>query len=104
VIDARFVKPLDEKMLLEAARRCGRLVVVEENSTLGGLGSAVLELLAARNLATPVRLVGLPDRYLEHGSSDALRRSVGLSAEGVVAAAREMLSARSQASEVGRPA
>jgi len=104
VIDARFVKPLDEKMLLEAARRCGRLVVVEENSTLGGLGSAVLELLAARNLATPVRLVGLPDRYLEHGSSDALRRSVGLSAEGIVAAAREVLSARSQASEVGRPA
>lgn len=100
VIDARFVKPLDEKLIIDAAMRCGRLVVVEDNSIIGGFGSAVLEMLSARNVGAEVRLVGLPDRFIEHASPDRLRKAAGISASGIAAVARELVGAKSQGSEI----
>ena len=91
VVDARFIKPLDEKRIVDAAERCGRLLVVEENSCLGGFGAAVLELLSDRGGAAVVKLLGLPDRFVDHGSVDALRAAAGLSAEGIASAARQVL-------------
>ncbi len=88
VLDAR-VLPLDREAILEAARG-GRLVTVEEGTTQGGLGSAVLELLAAEGLSAKVRLLGLPDRYVPHGDARVQRRELGLDAAGIHRAAKEL--------------
>ncbi len=100
VIDVRFIKPLDEKMILSAAETTGRLVVVEENSVAGGLGGAVLELLASRGLQIPVKQIGAPDRFLDHGSTAAIKKSIGLSSDGIMSAVRELLGISSQPSAV----
>ncbi|MEN6520452.1 MAG: 1-deoxy-D-xylulose-5-phosphate synthase [Armatimonadota bacterium] len=91
VINARFVKPLDEKAILDAAERCKRLVIVEDNTTLGGFGSAILELLASKGIVASVKLLGMGDKFIEHGSVRSLKRILGLNAEGIVNTAREML-------------
>ncbi len=85
VVDARFLKPLDEELILETARRCGRVVTVEENVAAGGFGSAVLELLAAHGMSgIPVEVIGVPDRFVEHGTPTILRSLYGLDAQGIV--------------------
>ncbi len=91
VIDAKFIKPLDEKAILAAAKSCGRLVTVEENSKMGGFGSAVVELLAENNMNAAVQLVGTPDRFLEHSTPSVLKEKVGLEAANIAAAARELI-------------
>lgn len=91
VINARFVKPLDGELIAEWAAKTRRVVTVEEGSGLGGFGSAVLELLSARGLAdVKTRLVALPDRFIEHGAPEALRRRTGIDVAGIVAAVREL--------------
>jgi 1-deoxy-D-xylulose-5-phosphate synthase len=90
VLDACALQPLDEEAILSAAR-CGRLVTVEEGTTHGGLGSAVLELLARQGRSCRVRTVGLPDRFVRHGDARAQRASLGLDAAGIHAAACELL-------------
>ncbi len=90
VLDARFVTPLDEGAVLEAAA-CGRLVVVEEGTTRGGLGSAVLELLAARGVGARVRLLGMPDAFVPHGDARVQRAELGLDAAGLRRAAESLL-------------
>ncbi len=89
VINARFVKPLDEKLILEWAARCGRLLTVEENTLVGGFGSAVLELLSKRGLVLPVRRLGIDDRFVEQGPRSLVLSLYGLDAEGIF---REALS------------
>lgn len=92
VINARFVKPLDRELILAAAGRCGALVTVEENALMGGFGSAVLELLADEGiLGLKVKRIGIPDRFIEHGSQEQLRRDLGLDAAGIAATVRELL-------------
>ncbi|MEW5740998.1 MAG: transketolase C-terminal domain-containing protein, partial [Myxococcota bacterium] len=89
VLDAR-VLPLDEAAVLEAAR--GLLITVEEGTSRGGLGSAVLELLAARGVSTRVKVVALPsDRFIPHGEARAQRSELGLDLQGLRRAAREVL-------------
>lgn len=90
VINARFVKPLDEELLLEWARRCGRVLTVEENSTTGGFGSGVLELLAREGLALPVRLLGIKDCFVEQGPRALMLSLCGLDAGGIFRAALEL--------------
>ena len=90
VLDARFVTPLDEDAVLEAAA-CGRVVVVEEGTTRGGLGSAVLEVLAARGVGARVRLLGLPDAFVPHGEARVQRAELGLDAAGLRRAAESLL-------------
>jgi 1-deoxy-D-xylulose-5-phosphate synthase len=97
VINARFVKPLDETLILELARTHDTLVTVEESSVLGGFGSAVLELLSAHELSTPVRVLGVPDKIYEQASQGRLRDLAGLSPNGIARAAREILGAHSAA-------
>lgn len=89
VINARFVKPLDEKLILEWAARCGRVLTVEENTLVGGFGSAVLELLSKRGLVLPVRRLGIDDRFVEQGPRSLVLSLYGLDAEGIF---REALS------------
>lgn len=84
VVNARFLKPLDEELILRVARRCRRVVTVEENVVAGGFGSAVLELLAAHHLSdVRVEVVGIPDEFVEHGHPAILREKYGLDAAGI---------------------
>lgn len=72
VINARFIKPLDGELLLQAAARSRLLVTLEENAQIGGFGSAVLEFFADKGVQIPVRNIGLPDRFISHGSQEEL--------------------------------
>ncbi len=78
LINMRFVKPLDQGIVLEMAADHRRLVTIEENAVLGGAGSAVNELLAAHDITTPILNLGLPDRNLEQGSREELLAQCGL--------------------------
>ncbi len=90
VVDARFVKPLDPRLAEIGARHRG-VVTVEDGTTVGGFGSAVAELLAAAGTPVPVRRLGIPDRFVEHGAQGLLLASLGLDPEGVASAAAEVL-------------
>ncbi|MGI5837628.1 MAG: 1-deoxy-D-xylulose-5-phosphate synthase [Chloroflexota bacterium] len=84
VVDARYLKPLDEELILEVAGRCGRVVTVEENVIAGGFGSAVLEMLAAKGpRGVSVDIIGIPDQFVEHGSPKILREKYGLTGQGI---------------------
>lgn len=95
VVNARFVKPLDRHLIIDMARRYGRLVTVEENAIDGGFGSAVLELLEEEGLYdVRVKRLGYPDRYVEQGEQSELRALYGLDTEGVARSVREFVSPR----------
>ena len=92
VVNARFVKPLDAEMIRELAGRIGRVVTIEENVLAGGFGSAVLETLAQGGLSgVQVKMVGVNDTFVQHGSQTQLRAQQGLDAGAVIKAARELL-------------
>ena len=91
VVNARFVKPLDEKLLLNLAQRYDTFMTVEDNVLMGGFGSAVLEFLADRGIQKRVVRLGVPDRFIEHGNQKILRGLVGIDAEGIERKVREIL-------------
>jgi 1-deoxy-D-xylulose-5-phosphate synthase len=91
VVNARFVKPLDERLILDLAERCGAIVTVEESSVHGGFGAGVLELLADHEIVIPVHVLGVPDRIFEQASQARLREMVGLTPAGIAAAARRVM-------------
>ena len=103
VADMRFVKPLDEELVLEFAAKHTLLVTTEENTVAGGAGAAVSELLAARGIVIPVLHLGLPDSFLDHGKPQDMLKSVGLDAAGIEASIRARLKAlRPPAKRPGR--
>jgi len=89
VVNMRFIKPLDEKLLLEIARSHDGLITIEDNAVQGGAGSAVAELLAAHGIAVPLLQLGLPDRFIEHMTREELLTEVGLDAAGIRASIRK---------------
>ncbi|MBB4819924.1 1-deoxy-D-xylulose-5-phosphate synthase [Pseudomonas alcaligenes] len=91
VVDMRFVKPLDEALVRELAGSHQLLVTVEENSIMGGAGSAVSEFLARENILLPVLHLGLPDYYVEHAKPAQMLAECGLDASGIEASIRERL-------------
>jgi 1-deoxy-D-xylulose-5-phosphate synthase len=78
VVNARFVKPLDREFVLNAARLAPLVVTVEENTVIGGFGDAVRAALEGEKI--DVRVMGVPDSFVEHGTQSKLRDKVGLSA------------------------
>ena len=89
VVDMRFVKPLDEALLRELADSHQLLVTIEENSIMGGAGSAVSELLAAEGRIKPMLHLGLPDYYVEHAKPADMLAECGLNAAGIEASIRQ---------------
>jgi 1-deoxy-D-xylulose-5-phosphate synthase len=83
LVNMRFVKPLDEELILALAARHRALVTIEENAVLGGAGSAVGELLAAEGMSLPLLQVGIPDRFIAHGSREGCLAEAGLDAAGL---------------------
>ncbi|MCS6776905.1 MAG: 1-deoxy-D-xylulose-5-phosphate synthase [Chloroherpetonaceae bacterium] len=91
-VNLRWAKPLDESTILDFARRTRRLIVMEEGVIAGGVGSAILELLAQHGVTgVQVKLFGVPDRFIEHGAIPILHRLCLLTAFDFAAAARDML-------------
>ena len=91
VVNMRFVKPLDEALIIELATTHRAFVTLEDNAIAGGAGSAVNELLQARRLYCPVLNLGLADVFLEHGSREELLTEAGLDVEGISASIRHFL-------------
>ncbi len=84
VVNARFVKPLDIALIGSLAREIRYVLTVEENALEGGFGSAVLERLSELNInVLKIKRLGLPDRFVEHGSQSLLRKKLGLDADGI---------------------
>jgi transketolase len=83
VINLATIKPLDEEMVLAAAKDCGKIITCEEHSIIGGLGEAVCSVLSEK-LPTPVRRIGVNDEYGHSGPAAALLKQFGLSAEHIV--------------------
>jgi 1-deoxy-D-xylulose-5-phosphate synthase len=88
VVNARFVKPLDEELIVSLAEETRSLLTVEENALQGGFGSAVLELLAEKHIThVTCKRLGIPDIFVEHGGQEILRSKYGIDAEGIFQAA-----------------
>ena len=93
VINNHSVKPIDKATLIEAAQKTGAVVTVEEHQVMGGMGSAVLEVLA-QNCAVPVRMVGIDDRFGESGDPETLMNAFGLTSGHIVEAAKAAIAAK----------
>ena len=92
VINARFIKPLDAELILNTAASVRKILTIEENVLDGGFGSAVLELLAENGVTgATVKRLGIRNQFVEHAKPSELRSSLGLDAEGILRAAKEML-------------
>ncbi len=101
VVNARFVKPLDEQLILTLAAKHGRVLTVEENVVAGGFGSAVLELLADQGLfGVTVKRLGIGDCFMEHGAQDILRKKYELDAAGILKNALTILAQPAQPKKV----
>jgi 1-deoxy-D-xylulose-5-phosphate synthase len=85
LVNMRFVKPLDEALVLDLAGRHRAFITLEENAVQGGAGSAIAELLAAEGFSLPLLQIGIPDRFIEHGSRDSCLAAAGLDAQSIAA-------------------
>lgn len=90
VINNHSVKPIDEETIVEAARKTGAVVTVEEHQVMGGMGSAVVEVLAQK-CPVPVKMIGVMDRFGESGDPETLMKAFGLSSENIAAKVKELL-------------
>lgn len=90
VINMPTIKPIDEDIILTAARECRRIITVEEHSIIGGLGEAVCSVVAEK-LPVPVRRIGVMDQFGHSGPAAEVLRDYGLTAENIVSAVREMV-------------
>ena len=91
VANMRFVKPLDDALVMDLASRHDLLVTVEENVIMGGAGSAVLEMIGRRRVPVPVLQLGLPDRFIDQGDPGIQLAQCGLTADGIVQSIRARL-------------
>jgi 1-deoxy-D-xylulose-5-phosphate synthase len=89
VANMRFIKPLDVELVRQLARDHDYLVTVEEGAIMGGAGAAVAEALAAEGIVKPLLMLGLPDKFIDHGDTALLLKSAGLDGAGIVASIRE---------------
>lgn len=89
VVNMRFVKPIDNAMIAEIANSHDAIVTIEEGCTMGGGGSAIAEALAAAGLSKPLLILGLPDRFVDHGDPGLLLAQCGLNADGIEASIRQ---------------
>ncbi len=90
VLDMSWIKPFDSEAVRKAAMETGRIITVEEHSRFGGLGAAVCEVLSEHPV--PVRIIGIPDENVVHGSNAEIFRHYGMDAEGIARTARDFIS------------
>jgi 1-deoxy-D-xylulose-5-phosphate synthase len=88
VVDMRWVKPLDEAMILSLVEQHDLLITLEENAVAGGAGSGVAEFLANAGVICPLRHVGIPDAFIAHAGQGECRQLAGLTADHIIAVAQ----------------
>lgn len=89
--DMRFVKPIDELLLHEVFTKFDKVITVEDGCVMGGFGSAVIEFMADQGYTSQVKRLGIPDRYIHHGTQEELWQECGFDADGIVETAKRML-------------
>ena len=89
--DMRFAKPVDEELLHEALTKYHKIITVEDGTVLGGFGSAVLEFANANGYKNQLRILGIPDKIIEHGSPRELHRECGFDAMAIKEAVLDMM-------------
>jgi 1-deoxy-D-xylulose-5-phosphate synthase len=92
--DMRFAKPLDEALMHEACTKYNKIITIEDGTVKGGFGSAVLEFMAEHGYKNEVRILGIPDKLVEHGTPAELHRECGYDSQAITSAVREMLSVK----------
>jgi 1-deoxy-D-xylulose-5-phosphate synthase len=97
LVNMRFVKPLDEALVIALATQHRALVTIEENAIAGGAGSAVAELLASAGVQVPLLQLGIPDKFIEHGSRESCLVAAGLDAAGLSASVEKWWALQNQA-------
>lgn len=92
VINARFVKPLDEELIINSVLKTEKVITVEENSLQGGFGSALLELFEEREVLSEIKVkrLGIPDKFIEHGDQKRLKQDIGIDTAGIVKSIEEL--------------
>jgi 1-deoxy-D-xylulose-5-phosphate synthase len=98
--DMRFAKPIDEAMLHEVFAKYNKIITIEDGTTIGGFGSAVLEFMAQHNYTAQVKMLGIPDRLVEHGTLKELHRECNYDAQGIIETVKEMMSDKVKVSEL----
>lgn len=90
--DIRFLKPIDKNTLKKIGQNFDKIITIEDGVKMGGLGSAVLEFMAENNFCPKIKVLGLPDEFVEHGSVAELQHEVGIDLEGICNQIKSMLS------------
>jgi 1-deoxy-D-xylulose-5-phosphate synthase len=98
--DMRFAKPLDEAMLHEVFSKFDKIITVEDGTIVGGFGSAVLEFMNEHNYKAEIKMLGIPDRLVEHGTPKELQHECGYDASAIADAVREMTKEKITASRL----
>jgi len=88
----RFVKPIDEVMLHEVFGKFKKVITVEDGCLMGGFGSAVVEFMADQKYQAEIVRLGIPDKYIHHGTQEELWEECGFHTQGIVATVKQMLS------------
>ena len=91
IVNMRFVKPLDTELLDDVSKRFKQIVTLEENSLIGGFGSGVTEYFAEKNYKNDILRIGLPDKFIEHGTQAELHKMLGIDADGIVSKVKNFL-------------
>jgi len=103
VINARFIKPLDDELIKRYCKPDAKVITVEEGSLAGGFGSAVMERAQLLGIeGVRFHRIGIPDEYVHHGSQDVLRAQYDLHAEGIARRVREFVAGNRDAEQVPR--
>ncbi|MCX6173263.1 MAG: 1-deoxy-D-xylulose-5-phosphate synthase [Ignavibacteriales bacterium] len=94
IINMRFIKPLDVDMLHDVVTRFEKIVTLEESTIIGGFGTGVLEYLAERNLKNDILRIGLPDKFVDHGTQEELHKQIGIDPDGIVEKIKKFLNTK----------
>ena len=89
--DMRFAKPLDESLLKAIFRKFDQILTVEDGCEKGGFGSAILEFAAKSNYKNSIEIIGIPDKFIEHGSTEELQKIIGLDSESLSERIRKLI-------------
>jgi 1-deoxy-D-xylulose-5-phosphate synthase len=92
--DMRFVKPIDEDILHKVFKQFKQIITIEDGTIVGGFGTAVLEFMSENGYNANIKRLGVPDRFIDHGSQEELYRECGFDTEGITRTVREMLNAK----------
>ena len=99
--DMRFVKPIDEAMLHEVFTKFEKIITVEDGTIVGGFGSAVAEFMVANKYKAEIKMLGIPDKIIEHGTPKELHRECGYDAQAIADAVREMMKDKIEVKQFG---